>query len=412
MTLPLPEPAPLAASATPAMPATPATPAAPVESTVRVSTLELFFDLVFVFTVTQLTAAIAHELNPTGITRVVLMLALIWWMYSGYVWLTNTVPPTTPLRQTLLMVGMAGFLVVALAVPHAFDGTGEAFGFGYLMLSGVHFAMFLASGGTRQAFIRIAPFNMSSTALIVLGGFLDTNAQLAAWAAALVVQIITPYVAGNDGFRLSVPHFVERHGLVVIVALGESVIAIGVGAQGLALNATLIATAASTLTVCFAIWWAYFGAEDDEHAVVAVLERMEPRARNLRALNIHGYVHYGLLLGMLLFAAGVKGAMAHPSDHLDTAHAGTLVGGLALFLASVVVIRRTFGITPNGYRIGAVLTLLATIPIGRFGSALAQIAAIAAILIAYGTLETRHRRRHPAGPLDVHTGSVTSVRPG
>ncbi|MFI1585487.1 low temperature requirement protein A [Embleya sp. NPDC020630] len=401
MTLPLPESA---------MPAPPATPADPVESTVRVSTLELFFDLVFVFTVTQLTAAIAHELNPTGITRVVLMLALIWWMYSGYVWLTNTVPPTTPLRQALLMVGMAGFLVVALAIPHAFDGTGEAFGFGYLMLSGVHFAMFPASGGTRQAFVRIAPFNMSSTALIVVGGFLDTNAQLAAWAAAVVVQVITPYVAGNDGFRLSVPHFVERHGLVVIVALGESVIAIGVGAQGLALTPTLIATAASTLTVCFAIWWAYFGAEDDEHAVVAVLERMEPRARNLRALNIHGYVHYGLLLGMLLFAAGVKGAMAHPSDHLDTAHAGTLVGGLALFLASVVVIRRSFGITPNGYRIGAVLTLLATVPIGRFGSALAQIAAIAAILIVYGTLETRHRHRHP-GPLDVHTGSVASVDP-
>ncbi|MFE5330312.1 low temperature requirement protein A [Embleya sp. NPDC056575] len=410
MTLPLPEPAPLAASATPAlpaMPAPPATPAAPVESTVRVSTLELFFDLVFVFTVTQLTAAIAHELNPTGITRVVLMLALIWWMYSGYVWLTNTVPPTTPLRQTLLMVGMSGFLVVALAVPHAFDGTGEAFGFGYLMLSGVHFAMFLASGGTRQAFVRIAPFNMSSTALIVVGGFLDTNAQLAAWAAAVIVQIITPYVAGNDGFRLSVPHFVERHGLVVIVALGESVIAIGVGAQGLALNPTLIATAASTLTVCFAIWWAYFGADDDERAV-AVLERLEPRARNLRALNIYGYVHYGLLLGMLLFAAGVKGAMAHPSDRLDTVHAGTLVGGLALFLASVVATRRAFHITPNGYRIGAVLTLLATIPIGRFGSALAQIAAIAAILIVYGTLETRHRRRHPASPLDVHTGSVTS----
>ncbi|WP_161500954.1 low temperature requirement protein A [Embleya scabrispora] len=375
----------------------------------RVSTLELFFDLVFVFTVTQLTAAIAHELNPTGITRVVLMLALIWWMYSGYVWLTNTVPPTTPVRQALLMVGMAGFLVVALAVPHAFDGTGEAFGFGYLMLSGVHFAMFLASGGTRRAFVRIAPFNMSSTALIVVGGFLDTTAQLAVWAAALVVQIITPYVAGNDGFRLSVPHFVERHGLVVIVALGESVIAIGVGAQGLALNATLIATAASTLTVCFAIWWAYFGAEDDERAV-AVLERLEPKARNLRALNIYGYVHYGLLLGMLLFAAGVKGAMARPSDRLDTVHAGTLVGGLALYLASVVATRRAFRITPNGYRIGAVMTLLATIPIGRFGSALVQIAAIAAILIAYGMLETRHRHRHP-GPLDAHTASVEAARP-
>lgn len=388
MTLPIPEPAALAAPEALAVSATPA------ESAVRVSTLELFFDLVFVFTVTQLTTSIAHELNPTGITRVVLMLALIWWMYSGYVWLTNTVPPTTPLRRGLLMVGMAGFLVVALAVPHAFDGTGEAFGFGYLMLSGVHFAMFLASGGTRQAFVRIAPFNLSSTALIVIGGFLDTNAQLAVWAAALVVQIITPYVAGNDGFELSVPHFVERHGLVVIVALGESVIAIGVGAQGLALNATLIATAASTLTVCFAIWWAYFGAEDDEHAI-ADLERLESKARNLRALNIYGYVHYGVLLGMLLFAAGVKGAMAHPSDHLDTVHAGTLVGGLALFLASVVATRRAFGITPNGYRIGAVLALLATIPIGRFGSALAQVTTIATILIVCGTLETRHRHRHP-----------------
>ncbi|MDI2132518.1 low temperature requirement protein A [Yinghuangia seranimata] len=361
-----------------------------VQSSERVSTLELFFDLVFVFTITQLSAAIAHDLNLTGITRVVIMLAVIWWMYSGYVWLTNAVPPTTPLRRCLLMVGMSGFLVVSLAIPHAFDDhdSASAFGWGYLVVTLVHTTLFQASGAGRASILRNAPVNLATAALVVVGAYLHGGLQLTLWAGAALVQIVTPHVTNALAFPLSARHFVERHGLVVIIALGESVIAIGAGAQGLDLDLKLIATAVLTLALCFALWWAYFG-DDEEARAVAIMDELPLRARNMRGLTVYGYGHYALLLGILLFAAGVKSAVAHPADRLDAAQAVTLAGGLGLFLAANVVTRWTFGIGPNSYRVGAVLSLAATIPLGMFASALAETAAIVAVLTVAGVLETQ-----------------------
>ncbi|MEU8138792.1 low temperature requirement protein A [Streptodolium elevatio] len=364
-----------------------------VQSAERVSTLELFFDLVFVFTVTQLTAALARDLTLTGITRVVIMLAILWWMYSGHVWLNNAAPPTTPARRCLLMIGMAGFLVVSLAIPHAFvDGdSATAFGWGYLVVALVHTAMFATSGAGRAALARIAPVNLASAVLVVVGAYLEDTTQIATWAAAAVVQIAAPHLLDAMRFPLRAGHFVERHGLVVVIALGESVIAIGAGAQGLELDLKLIATAVLTLMLCFALWWAYFG-DDEESRTAEAMDAMPLRARSLRALTVYGYGHYALLLGILLFAAGVKSAVAHPADRLDAAQACSLAGGLALFLAANVVTRFTFRIHPNSYRVGAVLSLAATIPLGMFASALAEVAAIVAVLTVAGVLETQRYR--------------------
>ncbi|MCF2529498.1 low temperature requirement protein A [Yinghuangia soli] len=368
-------------------------PAEAVQSSERVSTLELFFDLVFVFTVTQLTAAIAHDLDLTGISRMVVMLAVIWWMYSGYVWLTNAVPPDTALRRCLLMVGMTGFLVVSLAIPHAFvdNDSATAFGWGYLVVTLVHTAMFAVSGASRAAIARIAPFNIGSAVLVVLGAFLTDLPQIAMWAAAATLQIVAPHLTDAMKFPLTARHFVERHGLVVVIALGESVIAIGAGAQLLDLDLTLIATAVLTIMLAFALWWAYFGTDDEAHTV-ARMEALPPRQRNLRALTVYGYGHYALLLGILLFSAGVKSAVAHPADRLDAAQACALAGGLALFLATNVATRLTFGISPNRYRVGAVLSLAATIPLGMLASALAEVAAIVAVLTVAGVME---EQRYP-----------------
>ncbi|WP_436776953.1 low temperature requirement protein A [Yinghuangia sp. YIM S09857] len=363
------------------------------QSAERVSPLELFFDLVFVFTVTQLTAAIAHDLDLTGITRVVIMLAVLWWMYSGYVWLNNAVPPVSPARRCLLMVGMAGFLVVALAIPHAFvDGdSATAFGWGYLVVTLVHTAMFATSGAGRAELARVAPVNLASAVLVVVGAFLEDTTQIATWAAAAVVQIASPHLVDAMRAPLRAGHFVERHGLVVVIALGESVIAIGAGAQGLELDLQLIATAVLTLMLCFALWWAYFGDEEEARTAEA-MGALPPRSRNLRALTVYRYGHYAMLLGILLFAAGVKSAVAHPADRLDAAQACTLAGGLALFLAANVVTRLTFRTRPNGYRVGAVLFLAATIPLGMLASALAEVAAIVAVLTVAGAMETQRYR--------------------
>jgi low temperature requirement protein LtrA len=167
--------------------------AAPVGAE-RVSTLELFFDLVFVFTITQLSAALAHDLSWTGLLHVALMLGLIFWMYGGYAWLTNAVSTERGMHRALLLGGMSGYLVLALAIPGAFADTGLAFGLGYLVVVSVHTWLFVY--GSRDdiaaAFLRIAPSNAATAGMVVLGGALGGTAQTALWAAAVLAEWVTP----------------------------------------------------------------------------------------------------------------------------------------------------------------------------------------------------------------------------
>src|SRR5690242_671948 len=143
------------------------------ESAVRVSTLELFFDLVFVFVITQLADSIAHEFDGAGVLHVLLLFGVTWWMYGGYAWLTNAVAPVNTLRRGLLVCGMAGFLTMALAVPRAFGATGWAFGVGYFLVNLVHSGLFLLSGGptAARAIRGIGPLNLASASMVLVGGF-------------------------------------------------------------------------------------------------------------------------------------------------------------------------------------------------------------------------------------------------
>src|SRR5262245_49152225 len=204
---------------------------------VRVSTLELFFDLVFVFTLTRLTAVLADDLTVVGFARVVLMVGLVMWMYGGYAWLTNAVTPDTRFRRTLVLVGMAGFLGISLAIPDAFGHTGWLFGLGYFVVNAVHSGLFIVAGGPGaiRAMTRLAPLNLGSATLILVGGFLPLEARYALWTLALLLMLASPYLNPINSFTISPSHFVERHGLLVIIALGESVVAIGVGAADLAI---------------------------------------------------------------------------------------------------------------------------------------------------------------------------------
>ncbi len=199
------------------------------ELELRVSTLELFFDLVFVFTVTQLTTLLVNgfaEETPAaaaqggpveGPLRVLLVFGVIWWMYSGYAWLTNTIPPVRPARRILILLGMAGFLIMALAIPTAFDGGGWAFALGYLIIVLVHAGLYLQA---TASFVRVVPFNLAATALLFAAGFADGVLVYLLWAAAMVLLWGSPYFIGQKGFPLHPAHIVERHGLLVIVALG------------------------------------------------------------------------------------------------------------------------------------------------------------------------------------------------
>ena len=189
----------------------------------RVTSLELFFDLVFVFTLTQLTGLLAGDLSAVTAVRVTLIFVVLFWMYGGYAWLTNQVPPVLPARRLLLVFGMAAFLVSALAIPRAFDGGGVAFGLGYLLVVLVHAGLYDSVYGRTMA-MWVGPFNIFAAVLVTVAGLLHGAAAYALWVVAILVQFAMPY-ANRSPARPDIrpAHFVERHGLLLIVALGESV---------------------------------------------------------------------------------------------------------------------------------------------------------------------------------------------
>jgi low temperature requirement protein LtrA len=351
----------------------------------RVSTLELFFDLVFVFTVTQLTAVLTHELSWSSLGHVMLMLGLIWWMYAGYAWLTNAVSTRGVARRVVLLGGMAGYLILALSIPEAFSGSGLSFGLAYAVVVAVHSALYVraASDRSAEAIRGIVPFNLTSAALVILGGALGGTPQAVLWTVAVVLEWITPRLAGGgesqQEFEIAPAHFVERHGLVIIVAIGESVVAIGIGASGLPVDAELVIVAILGLLLAAGLWWAYFGADDDAQAEAALTRAPAPQ-RPWMALYGFGVAHYFLLLGIVLVAVGLKKGTGHAYDELTAGQALALGGGVALFLAADVAFRRVLLLGRSVHRAAAGVAALATVPLGSEVAAAAQLGALALLL--------------------------------
>ena len=359
------------------------------DGVVRVSTLELFFDLVFVFTMTQLTAMLAADVSPLGLLRVVLVLGVIFWMYGAYAWLTNTVAPESATRRLVLLGGMAGFLVLALAIPRAFSGGGVAFGLAYLVVVAIHIGLFAkaSAAGSARAILRIAPFNLVSALVVLAGGAVGGGAQYALWTLAFLLEWVTPQLAGLGGFEIGASHFVERHGLVVIVALGESVVAIGIGAAGLPVDAALAGSAVLGLLLSACLWWVYFGGDDvrAEQALAAAPAERRPRL----ALVAFGYWHLPILLGVIALAAGMKATIAHPFEPLGGGTALGGGGGVALFLAGDVLFRRSLAIGRGAPRAAAAVAAPATVPLGAALPALAQLGTLVVLLALLFVAERR-----------------------
>ncbi|MEN3304835.1 MAG: hypothetical protein V7603_1037 [Micromonosporaceae bacterium] len=364
----------------------------PGTPTIRVSTLELFLDLVFVFTITQLTARLSAGLTVTGLLRVMLMLAVIWWMYDGYAWLTNTVAPTNGWRRGLLVTGMAGFFTIALAIPDGYASSGWAFGIGYFVVNLVHSGLFIVAGGqgVTVAMRGLGPLNLASASLVLAGGFLPDPWRTVTWCAAAAVQAASPFLHPIGGFTISPAHFVERHGLVVIVTLGESVIAIGVGA-GEHLTVKLIVAALLGLVLAYYLWWAYFGGDDEraEHALAGIANTQH-RAR--AAVLAFGYWHYFLLLGIVVLAASVKKGIGHEFEPIERAQALALGGGVALFLFGDLAFRRVLRIGRPWFRLGGLVVALATVPLGLVYGA----AQLIVLTVALGVLLSLESHAHQA----------------
>jgi low temperature requirement protein LtrA len=355
----------------------------------RVTTLELFFDLVFVFTITQLTSVLYRAPTLRGGIQVVLMLVVIWWMYGGYAWLTNAVSAHTASRRLLLLGGMAGYFVLALSIPKAFDGSGLAFGLAYLLVVAVHTTLFTraTSATVTRAILRLAPWNLASAIAIVVGGALGGTAQYVLWAAAGAFEWLTPVIRGNRGFEIAPAHFVERHGLVVLIAIGESVVAVGIGVSHLPVDGALVVAAILGLTLSACLWWLYF-VGDPERAERA-MTAMGPLRRARAALNAYGYAHLPILLGIIAIAAPERAGFARPFHELAWARAAILSAGVTAFLVGDVLMRYELGIRRGAARLTAAALALATAVLGATVCPAAQIGAVVALLVAVILLDRR-----------------------
>ncbi|MEW2328618.1 low temperature requirement protein A [Micromonospora chersina] len=365
----------------------------------RVTTVEVFFDLVFVFTLTQLTRVLEADLSPAGLARVLLLFGILWWMFDGYVWLANHVPPRVPAQKLLLFVGMVGFLLAAVAVPDAFGGTGLLFGVGYLVVISVHLLLFTRAR-IGPALARLAVYNLGSALLLLVGGLVDGTARYACWLAALALQSVVPYLVPRfswvrvlSAFHLQPRHFVERHGLLVIIALGESVVAIGMGVDTAHVGIGSVAVIALALALPAALWWTYFTDTPGQEERLAAAG--PDRAR--LALRV-GFGHIPLLLGIVVAAAGIHPAVAHPGHAAGWRPALALAGGVALYLAGIAGLRRSVHGAPVLSRLVTGAAVLATIPVGTRLNAGAQLAAVVLVLVVMLLVDRRWHEVATGGP--------------
>jgi low temperature requirement protein LtrA len=356
----------------------------------RVSTLELFFDLVFVFAFTQITGAVTHDPTAEGLARGVLVFSVLWWAWGAYAWLTNSVATGESAPRLVVLSAMAAMLVTALAVPTAWDDGGVAFALGYLVVMVLHTALFALAGenpeATRRAILRLAPTNLAAALLLVGAGLADGTTQTGLWVAAIAVSYLGPYLTGVAGFTVHPGHFAERHGLIVIVALGESVVAIGAAGDDIVVDWSLAGTALVVIALLAGLWWDYFtgDAEAGERALVAA----QGDERSRLARDIYSYLHIPLVLGIVFAAVGIHEALVHSDEPLDPIFAAAFAGGVGLFFAGLAAIRARRGDDPGVLCLVAVAVSLVMIPVGREIDALATVGILAAVALGVAITRT------------------------
>jgi low temperature requirement protein LtrA len=301
----------------------------------RVTPLELFFDLVFVFALTQVTGFLADHLSWVGMLQGAALLAVLWSSWAVYSWLTNAVAAEDVIpARIVIFLAMAAMFVASLAVPGAFGEYGVLFGSAYFVVQLSQVVLYSLAAGSdldqRRAILRLAPGLVGAPVLMIVAGTLDGYPQGVLWAAALALGYGVAFVGGVSGFRIHAGHFAERHGLVVIIALGESIAAAGVGVSGLAFGTGMIAAVVVGIVLAAALWWAYFDLVmlTAEHRLSAA--QGEERARLAR--DCYSYLHLPMVAGIIFVALGVKQTLSHVGDPLGTIPAVALCGGVALYL--------------------------------------------------------------------------------
>ena len=350
----------------------------------RVTTLELFFDLVFVLALTQCTALMAADPTWHGLVRGLLVLAVLWWAWVGYAWLTSVVDPEAGAVRLAIFVAMAAFLVTALSAPNAFGDDALAFACAYAVVRVAHIWLFVIASrddpGLRRSVMGLGASTALGTGLLVAASATDGALQTTLWVLALVVDVGAPAFLFSEGWQLVPSHFAERHGLILIIALGESIVALGVGSDAV-VDVGVVVAATLGIAIAAALWWLYFD------VTVWLAERRLSRAtpgkeQNELARDAYSLIHFPMVAGIVLAALGLKTTLAHVGDALDTVPAVALIGGVALYLLAHVAFRwRLFG-SFGRERLVAGIVVLALFPVAVELPALATISLVLAVLCA------------------------------
>jgi low temperature requirement protein LtrA len=368
----------------------------------QVTPLELFFDLVLVFAITQVTGFISADPTWTRLVEGLAILAALWWAWVSYAWLANTAASDEGVARVVLLAAMGALLVTSLAVPKAFGDDALVFGLAYFVVRLLHLGSYLVVGRgdpeLRRVVLRLAATVVPATLALVAAGLVDGTARALCWALALAIDYGGLAVRGVDGWRVEPAHFAERHGLIIIIALGESIVALGFGAQGHQLGADIVIAALLGMAVAGAMWWAYF----DVAAIVAErrFKAMERIAQVRMARDSYTYLHLPMVAGIIVFAVGAKKTLAHVDEHLHSVEALALCGGVALYLLALSAFKRRNVGTWNRRRSLVAALLLAFWPLATQLPALLALAVVAALacgLIAWEATrmaQARDRVRH------------------
>jgi len=370
----------------------------------QVTSLELFFDLVFVLALTQCTALMAAHASWEGVLKGLLVLGVLWWSWVGYAWLTSVVNPEEGAVRLVMFMAMAALLVAALCVPGAFAGQALLFACAYAVVRAAHIALFVLASrddtALRQSVLGLAISTAIAAGLLVAAAFAPSAWRLAIWGLALLLDMGGPFLFGAEGWKLMPAHFADRHGAIIIIALGESIVAIGAGTSA-GIDAGVVAAAVLGMVVAAAFWWLYF----DIVAIVAerrLIKASAGRERNEIARDSYSYLHLPMVAGIALVAVGLKKTLAHVGDPLGLVAAAAMLGGAALYLLAHVAFRWRNIHKLNRQRLlcAAVLVAMLLVEVELKPPSLATLALLAALLaalIAYEALhfaELRDRIRH------------------
>jgi low temperature requirement protein LtrA len=355
----------------------------------RVTPLELFLDLVFVFGLTEVTTFLADDPTWHGLCRALLLLGALWWSWSAYAWLTNTVDTDEDAVLVAMLVAMAAMFVAALVVPTAFTSHGLLFGVAFLIVNLMHIALYALAArddpDLLAAVSRAGRASLAGSALILVAAFVPSEVRPVLWLAALVVGLFGPLLTDVGGWRLEPAHFVERHSLIIIIALGESLIAVGIGTRQTSLGATVVIAALLGLAIATCFWVAYF----DFFAIRfrQLLNEQPGAARIALARDAYTYLHLPMVAGIVLSAFALREAVAQIGHDLATVPAVALCGGSALYIAGYVALRWRVTRNVRSGRLLASVVFMALFPIALVVPAIAALALVAATWIALHAYE-------------------------